>query len=52
MISEGLTTVEIAKKIYMSKRTVETHRMNVLEKTGSKNSAQLIKYVVTYVVIN
>jgi DNA-binding NarL/FixJ family response regulator len=44
LISEGLTTGEISEKIYTSKRTVETHRMNLIEKTGSKNTAQLVKY--------
>ena len=43
LISEGLTTGEIAEKLFTSKRTIETHRQNMLEKTQSKNTAALIK---------
>jgi len=43
LISEGLTTGEIAEKLFTSKRTIETHRQNMLEKTQSKNTASLIK---------
>jgi len=42
-ISEGATTNEIADKLFVSKRTVETHRQNLLEKTQTKNTAALIK---------
>jgi len=42
-ISEELTTVEISKKLFISPKTVETHRMNLLSKLGSKNSVGLIK---------
>ena len=43
MISEGLTTKEIADKLYISTRTVETHRVNMMKKLEVKNSAELIK---------
>lgn len=43
LISEGATTGEIAEKLFVSKRTVETHRQNLLEKTQTKNTAALIK---------
>lgn len=43
LIAEGHTNAEIAKKLSVSKRTVETHRLNILEKTNSKNTAHLIK---------
>jgi DNA-binding NarL/FixJ family response regulator len=45
-ISEGLTNNEIADKIFTSRRTVETHRRNLIEKTKTKNTATLIKYAI------
>jgi DNA-binding NarL/FixJ family response regulator len=44
LIAEGLTNAEIADKLFTSKRTIETHRQNIIEKTGAKNTAALIKY--------
>lgn len=44
LISEGFTNAEIADKLFTSKRTIETHRQNLLEKTQTKNTATLIKF--------
>jgi|UniRef100_UPI00404AD751 two-component system, NarL family, response regulator NreC len=46
LICEELTTQEIADKIFKSKRTVETIRTNLLQKTGAKNIAGLVMYAV------
>ena len=43
LVAEGLTTAQIAEKLFTSPRTVETHRQNIMEKTGTKNTAALIK---------
>jgi two-component system response regulator NreC len=43
LISEGLTTNEIAAKLFVSSRTIETHRANILKKLEAKNTAELIK---------
>jgi DNA-binding NarL/FixJ family response regulator len=43
LIAEGLTNAEIADQLFTSKRTVETHRQNILEKTQAKNTAALVK---------
>jgi len=43
LVAEGLTTTQIAEKLFTSPRTVETHRQNIMEKTGTKNTAALIK---------
>lgn len=42
-LAEGLTTKEIAQKMVISTRTVETHRANMLKKLDVKNTAELIK---------
>lgn len=42
-MAEGLTTVEISSKLFISKRTVEGHKQSLLYKTSSKNTAVLIK---------
>jgi DNA-binding NarL/FixJ family response regulator len=47
-IAQGMTTTQIADQIYLSKRTVEGHRQSLLDKTGSKNTAVLIKYAVIH----
>lgn len=46
LIADGYTNAEIADKLFNSKRTIETHRQNILEKTRSKNTASLIKYAI------
>jgi len=43
LISKGLTTKEIASKLFVSSRTIETHRANILKKLEVKNTAELIK---------
>ncbi len=47
LIAEGLTNQEIADKFSTSRRTIESHRKNLIEKTGVKNTASLIKYAFT-----
>ncbi|MEJ5148794.1 MULTISPECIES: response regulator transcription factor [Sphingobacterium] len=46
LIGEGYSNIEIADKLFLSKRTVEGHRQRLLEKTALKNTASLIKYAV------
>jgi DNA-binding NarL/FixJ family response regulator len=43
MIAQEMTNDEIAKTLYISKRTVDTHRQNLLNKLSVKNTAGLIK---------
>ena len=47
LVADGLTTAQIAEKLYTSPRTVETHRQNIMEKTGAKNTAALVKAAVS-----
>ena len=39
---------EIANQLYISLRTVETHKRNIMEKTGAKNLAGLVKYAIRH----
>ncbi|MDR2270760.1 MAG: response regulator transcription factor [Sphingobacterium sp.] len=43
-IAEGYTNAEIADQIFLSKRTVEGHRQQLLEKTNSRNTAVLVRF--------
>ena len=45
LIAEGLTSAEIAEKLFLSDLTVNTHRRNLIQKLGLKNSAQLVAFV-------
>ena len=46
LISEGLTTREIAERLCISTKTVETHRARIMEKLKVKNVAELIKQAI------
>jgi DNA-binding NarL/FixJ family response regulator len=46
LIAEGFTNNEIAEKLFTSRRTVEGHRQNLLEKTSARNTATLIRFAV------
>lgn len=43
-ICEGFSTIEIGDKMFVSPRTVEGHRLRLLEKTETKNVAALVAY--------
>ncbi len=42
----GLSNHEIAENLHISKRTVDKHRANLLDKTNSKNTAHLVMYAI------
>ncbi|MDQ6477271.1 LuxR C-terminal-related transcriptional regulator [Dyadobacter sp. LHD-138] len=44
LIMQGLTNNQIAEKLFISFETVKSHRKNILEKTGAKNTAALIHH--------
>jgi len=46
LIAEGLTNNEMSDKLFISKRTIEGHRQSLIEKTGSRNTAALIRFAV------
>ncbi|MEX0648225.1 MAG: response regulator transcription factor [Balneolaceae bacterium] len=43
-IIKEYTNQEIAEELYISARTVDAHRRNLLQKTGARNTAGLVKY--------
>jgi len=44
LIVQGYTSAEIAKKLFISSRTVETHRCNLMGKLKLKNTAELVRF--------
>lgn len=48
LIVNGLTSNQIAESLNLSHYTIETHRKNIVRKTGAKNSASLVKYVMDH----
>ena len=46
LVAEGFTNQEMADKLFLSKRTIEGHRQTLIDKTGSKNTASLIRFAV------
>lgn len=45
-VCRGMSNQEIADKLFISKRTVDKHRANILEKTGCRNTASLVVYAI------
>jgi DNA-binding NarL/FixJ family response regulator len=46
LIAEGLTTKQIAERLFLSTRTVETHRRNIMEKLELRGVAELTRYAI------
>jgi len=46
LICKGSSNFEISEKLFISQRTVERHRANLLEKTGSSNSIKLVLFAI------
>jgi DNA-binding NarL/FixJ family response regulator len=46
LIAQEFSNADIAKQLYISERTVETHRKNIYRKTNTKTIVGLIKYAV------
>jgi DNA-binding NarL/FixJ family response regulator len=42
-LADGMVTREIAEKLFISEKTVERHKTNILKKLGLRNTAQLIR---------
>ena len=46
LIAEGFTSEEIGEQLFISKKTVDRHRENVLEKLGMRNRVELTRYAI------
>lgn len=46
LLAEGLNNKEVADRLNLSVKTVETHRANIMKKLGLKNIADLVLYAV------
>jgi len=44
LAAEGHTNAEIAGRLFISPRTVETHRANVMHKLGLRSQTELVRY--------
>ncbi len=44
LLCDGLATAEISDKLFISTRTVEGHRLRIMEKTGTKNTAAAVAF--------
>ena len=47
LVADGLTTAQIAEHLFTSPRTVESHRQHIMAKTGTRNTATLVKAAVS-----
>lgn len=48
LVAQGLTSNEIAERLFISPRTVETHRAHLMKKLGAKNAASLVRYALLH----
>jgi len=46
MVVEGLSNQDIADKLFISIRTVESHKNHIMQKIGIKSTVELIKYAI------
>ncbi|MCK9291165.1 MAG: response regulator transcription factor [Bacteroidales bacterium] len=51
LIIRELSNKEIAEKLFISERTVETHRKSILAKTNAKGSLGLYKYAIKHAIV-
>lgn len=52
LIAEGMTNANIAERLFISPHTVNTHRKNIMQKLGVKNTASIVMYAVKSNLVN
>lgn len=51
LICQGYSNMEIGEKLFLSKRTVEKHRANIMEKTNTNNTASLVMFAIKHNIV-
>jgi DNA-binding NarL/FixJ family response regulator len=46
LVASGKSDKEVAEQLFISTKTVNTHKMHILDKLGLKNTAELVKYAI------
>jgi DNA-binding NarL/FixJ family response regulator len=46
LAAQGCTNADIATRLYISRRTVEAHRANMMQKLGLRTQSQLVNYAI------
>jgi DNA-binding NarL/FixJ family response regulator len=46
LIAAGKSNREVADQLFISTKTVDTHKMHILDKLGLKNTAELVRYAI------
>lgn len=46
LVADGFKNREVAEKLQISVKTVETHRANIMNKLALRNLAELIRYAI------
>ncbi|MCX8089642.1 MAG: response regulator transcription factor [Verrucomicrobiae bacterium] len=49
LLGRGLATRDIARRLHLSVKTVEVHRLNIKRKLGLRNATELVSYAVRWV---
>jgi two-component system, NarL family, response regulator NreC len=52
LIALGHTNAEIAKQLYLSVRTIESHRAHIQQKTGRSVRSELVRYAIDHSMID
>lgn len=48
LFAQGFSNSEIAEKLFISVRTVESHKNHILQKLGLRNNVELVKYAIRH----
>lgn len=52
LVASGKSNKELAETLFISIKTVETHKTHILEKLGLKNTTELVKYAIKHNIIS
>ena len=46
LVAEGYTSKQIAQELFISEKTVERHRANIMDKLGMRDRVELTRYAI------